>query len=159
MKSLTAVLILAALLCLQIAHGPFGFFGLDWSLCGLLVLCVRMRSPAYQMSGVGLGLVRDVFSVAPLGAQALGLGITATLVHALGNLVFLENFLIQGAVFFTGYVLYQAVFFTLGKIFGFLDGGFWGTFLWTLPKAALAAVFCCIMTLFLPRPWRDRSDY
>ena len=159
MRFLTIAGLLLGLLGIQLVVGPFGFWGWDWSLCGMMVLCLHMRSPAYPLSAMGLGLLRDAFSVAPLGAQALGLAITVVVVHFLSSLVLLENFLIQGIVFFAGYLLYQIVFFSLGKIFGFLAGGFWDVFIPALPKAAGAAVFCWVLTLVLPRFLCERSDH
>ncbi len=159
MRFLAGTGLLLGLLGIQLVTGSCGFWGWDWSLCGMMVLCLQMRSPAYQFSAMGLGLLRDTFSVAPLGAQALGLTITVAVVHFLSSLVLLENFLIQGIVFFVGYLLYQIVFFLLGKIFGFLAGGFWDIFIPALPKAAGAAVFCWVLTLLLPRFLRERFDH
>ncbi len=158
MRWLATAAFLLGLLWLQVAMGPFGFFGWDWSLCGLLVLCLQMRSPAYQFSAIGLGLIRDTFSVVPLGAQALGLTVTVVAVHFLGSLVLLENFLIQGVVFFAGYLFYQIAFFGIGKVFGFLNSGFWDVFIAAIPKAIGAAIFCWFLTRMLPRVLRNRSE-
>ena len=158
MSGPVAALLLLGLLWVQMLSGTGGILGVDWTLCGLLVLCVRMRPSACQISAVGLGLLRDVFSVVPLGAQALGLGITAGVVRFLGNQVFLESFWIQGILFFFGYLFYQLVFFSLGRTFGFLNSGFWDIFAATIPKAVFAAVICWLLLLGVSRFSPGRSD-
>ena len=159
MNILATAGLLLGLLGFQLAQGPFGIFGWDWSLCGMLVLCLRMRSPAHQLTALGLGLARDAFSVAPLGAQALGLGLTVMAVRFLGDLVLLESFWIQGIAFFAGYLWYQTVFFIIGKVFGFLQGGFLAVFVAAIPKAAGGAVFCGLLTMFLSRFFRQPSEF
>ncbi len=151
MSALAVAGLLLVLLGMQISLGQLGFFGLDFSLCGVLVLCTRMRSPYYQLVAITVGLLRDAFSLVPLGAQALAMGITAGVLHFFGSLVFLESFWIQGMLFFTGYILYQLVFFLLGEIFGFLDGGFWALFPSMIPKAFLAVLFCWFLSFSLAR--------
>ncbi len=157
MGGVFAAFFLLVLLWLQLAMGPNSLFGLDWSLCGLLVLGFKMRSPSYQIDAIGLGLARDVFSTAPLGAQALALGVTSVVVHYFGGLVFLENYLIQGALFFLGYLFYQSFFFCLGKCFGFIQGEFWCYFILKIPSAVAAVLFCWILSLVLSR-WPHRSS-
>ncbi len=158
-KFLTLAGFLLLLLWLQMTLGPYGILGWDWSLCGLMVLSLSLRSPSYQYTGMGLGLVRDSLSLTPLGAQAFCMGLTAVAVHFLGGLVFLESFWIQGIIFFLGYVFFEVSVFLTGRLFGFLTGGFWDIFLGMLPKAAGAAVFCWMLSGFASRMTRRRYDY
>jgi rod shape-determining protein MreD len=148
--TLGVVIFLLSLLWLQIALGQFGPLGWDWSLCGFLVLCLRFKAPAYISIAIALGLVRDSLSVVPLGAQALGLAITAVVLLYFSRAMFLENFLIKGMLFFVGYLIYQVVFFFLGKCLGFLDAGFLEMVSGVIPKAFVAGLICYLMTVFLP---------